>query len=295
MDQALLVFNPSAGRTRKNRICAEDAMNAMKMAGISAELLLTEQGRDMRYSIHAALAKGQRLFVACGGDGTVSPVAAALAGTDSVMAILPAGTRNNIARSCGIPEDLHEAVLVLRTGRKAMIDLGLVQCESAAEKPFLELVSVGLASALTPPGDAARHGELAGVKDFLYTLFTSEPARIHVAIDNNEAIQHNGYAVLITNMPYTGLSFQLGPDGCQRDGLLNVTDFADLSKLDLLQHIATGVTIGKREDPRICHRLARTVDVQTDPPMPVMVDGEVIGQTPIHVEVRRRALAMMVP
>ncbi len=295
MDPALLIFNPLAGKTRKNHVCVEEVMAALQLAGISPELMLIEQGRDMRYAVLAALTQGKRLFVVCGGDGTVSPVAAALAGSDSALAILPAGTRNNIARSCGIPEDLQGAALVASTGRKAMIDMGLVQCGGAVITPFLELASVGLASALTPPGDAARHGELAAVKDFLYTLFSSEPAQIHLTIDNSEAMHHKGYAVLVTNMPYTGLSFQLGPDGCQQDGLLNVTDFADLSKLDLLQYIATGVTTEKREDPRICHRMARTVDIRTEPPMPVMVDGEVIGDTPVHIEVSRRALAMMVP
>lgn len=292
--KALLVFNPLAGAARKRRACAGDAMQALRAVGIQPELFLIETGCDLHSAVRNGLAEGCRLFVACGGDGTVSPVAALLAGTDGTLAILPAGTRNNIARSAGIPEGLDEAAAVVRDGRKAMVDVGIARCGND-EIAFLELCSVGLASALTPSGDAARHGELAGMKDFLWTLFSAEPSDILVSVDGDPAMRHKGHAVLVTNMPYTGLSFQLGPEGCQRDGLLNVTHFADLSKIDLLKYVSTGIHPGKREDPRICHRLAQTVGIETDPPMPVMVDGAVIGETPVHVEVRRRALAMMVP
>lgn len=289
-----MIFNPMAGAARKHRIDIEEAIRQLQAMGLQPEPWILEPGCDLRQIIQNGQAEGCSMVVVCGGDGTISPVAAELAGTGATLAILPAGTRNNVARSIGIPDDLAAAANIVKNGRRVMIDMGVAACGSVSAA-FLELCAVGLVSAITPPGDAARHGELAGIKEFLWTLFSAEPSEISVSVDGCAATRHRGHAVVVTNMPYTGLSFQFGPEGCQRDGLLNVTHFADLSKLELLKHISTGIHPEKQEDPRIRHCLATSVDIATEPLMPVMIDGRVIGKGPVHIEVLRRALAVMAP
>ena len=78
------------------------------------------------------------------------------------------------------------------------------------------------------------------------------------------------------------------------DGLLDVLFFADLSKLDLLGYIFHGVGTGKLEDPRIQHYHVRRVDIDTQPAMPIMADGNALGEGRVRIEVRRRVLAVMV-
>jgi hypothetical protein len=61
-----------------------------------------------------ALAKGVRLFVVCGGDGT--------------LGIISIGTLNNTAVSLGIPADTPAAIATLRMGRHNKVDIGLATC-----------------------------------------------------------------------------------------------------------------------------------------------------------------------
>jgi diacylglycerol kinase (ATP) len=78
------------------------------------------------------------------------------------------------------------------------------------------------------------------------------------------------------------------------DGLLDVLFFADLSKLDLLNYVFQGVGVGYPEDPRIQHFHVRRVDIDTHPDMPVMADGNPLGDGRVRIEIKRRALAVMV-
>jgi diacylglycerol kinase family enzyme len=72
----------------------------------------------------AALADGARLVVVCGGDGTVSACAAALAGTGVPMAVVPIGTGNLVAGNLGISPDLATAVAVAVNGVDRAVDVG---------------------------------------------------------------------------------------------------------------------------------------------------------------------------
>jgi diacylglycerol kinase family enzyme len=152
---------------------------------------------------------------------------------------------------------------------------------------------VGLASTLFPSVDDIQHGNLAQIGNFLATLASSPPAEIHLLLDNKQEIHDRGHVVLVSNMPYIGLHYQLGTVAAFKDGLLDVLFFADLNKLELLGYILQGVGEGYPEDSRIQHFHVRRVDIDTHPSMPVMADGNALGEGVVRIEVRRHALAVM--
>ena len=100
--------------------------------------------------------------------------------------------------------------------------------------------------------------------------------------------------LLVTNMPYIGFHYQVGSLASFQDGLLDVLFFADLSKLELLGYVLQGVGEGKPEDARIQHFHVRKVEIDTHPVMPVMADGNPLGEGLVRIEVKRHALAVMV-
>ena len=109
-----------------------------------------------------------------------------------------------------------------------------------------------------------------------------------------QEIHTQGHVALVSNMPYIGLHFQVGAAAAFNDGLLDVLIFTDLSKMDLLGYAAQKVVGVGTEDPRIQHFQARRVDMDTQPAMPVMADGLEMGEGPLHITVQRHALAVMV-
>jgi diacylglycerol kinase family enzyme len=63
--------------------------------------------------------------------------------------------------------------------------------------------------------------------------------------------------------------------------------------LELLGYVLQGVGEGHPEDQRIQHFHVRRVDIDTHPSMPVMADGNALGEGLVRIEVRRRVLAVM--
>ena len=290
--RAKLIFNPSAGAARPSPIEIVDVIHEMQAWKLVPEAYLVEPGCDLPGVVQDALAQGFRMFVVCGGDGTISAVARTLAGTHATLGIIPIGTQNNTALSLNIPNDIPAAIAILRTGRRIKVDVGMATCGKIST-PFLEACSVGLASTLFPSVDDIQHGNLAQIGNFLATLASSPPAEIHLLLDNKQEIHDLGHVVLVSNMPYIGFHYQLGTVASFKDGLLDVLFFADLYKLELLGYVLQGVGEGNPEDPRIQHFHVRRVDIDTHPSMPVMADGNALGEGLVRIEVRRRVLAVM--
>jgi diacylglycerol kinase (ATP) len=291
--RAKLIFNAGSGAPGASPLQLLEVIREMLLWKLIPEVFLVEPGCDLAGAVQDALAKGIRLFVICGGDGTISAVARLLVGTRATLGIVPTGTQNNTAMSLGIPADIPSAIAIVRSGQRIKVDVGMATCGNVST-PFLEVCSVGLVSTLFPSADDIQHGNLARVGDFLATLTSSPPAEIHLFLDNKKEIHNLGHVVLVTNMPYVGFHYQVGSAASFKDGLLDVLFFAELSKLDLLSYVFQGIGEGNPGDPRIQRYHVRRVDIDTHPEMQIMADGTALGEGKVRIEVHRRALGVMV-
>ena len=94
--------------------------------GIAAQVIVTKRGDDIASLAAEAITAKRAPIVAGGGDGTVNAVAGKLAGTDTVLGVLPMGTLNHFARDVGVPRSLEAAVRNVFTGKIAEVDVGEV-------------------------------------------------------------------------------------------------------------------------------------------------------------------------
>lgn len=290
---AKLIFNPSAGAARAHPIEIVDIIHELQTQRIVPEPFLVEPGCDLEGDIKQALANGFRLFVVCGGDGTISAVARILAGTAATLGIIPIGTQNNVPLTFGIPDDIPAAIALLRTGKRVKVDLGKATCGKTTTT-FLEGVSIGLVAELFPSVDDIQHGNLARIGDFFKTFTASPPAEISIVMDKKKEMRNLGHVVLVTNMPFIGFHYQVSPAKSFRDGFLDAIYFADLTKMELLRYIFMGIGMDRPEDPRIQHIRVRKMVIDTKPAMSVMADGTELGFGQVTVEVLHHALSVIV-
>src|SRR6266704_1649255 len=87
-----LIFNPLAGSVASSPVQLLAIVTALQAANYLPEVFLVQPDCDLSAVVKDALRRGLRLFVVCGGDGTIDSVAGALAGTRGTLGIVPAGT-----------------------------------------------------------------------------------------------------------------------------------------------------------------------------------------------------------
>lgn len=291
---AKLIFNPNAGAADEANKKFMEVAEELQATDIQTETYLIEPNCDLPKVIQEAIGQGFRLFIACGGDGTVSSVAKELIETNAILGIIPTGTQNNIAYSLGISTDIASSVAIIANGQHKKIDISNCTCDNQITH-CIEVCSVGLFSSLFPSADDIRHGDLTRIGDFIATITTTPPSKIQIFLDNETEVNIFGHVVLISNMPYILRHFQVGSNNSFEDGLIDVLFFEDQSKLDLLRYAIKSQGTDFELDPRIQHYRARSITIDTVPPMPIMADGTKIGEGSVKIDIQKRALSVLVP
>ena len=124
----------------------ERVNEGLRRAGAGESELRIVEGPLVRTAAREAIARGSRIVVAGGGDGTVSSVASAIVGSDAALGILPLGTLNHFAKDVGVPLDLDDAIRAIGGGRTVRVDVGDVD-----GRPFINNASVGMDPHFTFP------------------------------------------------------------------------------------------------------------------------------------------------
>jgi diacylglycerol kinase (ATP) len=291
---ATVLYNAKSGDTTNTATELDLIGTTLRELNVTAQVIKIEPGLDIPTVTQQAARGGAQYVIAVGGDNTIDAAARGLIGTHSRLVIVPTGTRNNIAHSLNIPTDIHEAMRLIADGERIKVDMGWVRA-GGREIFFLELVAVGLAAAMFPALDETQKGNLAKLGDLLGTFITHPASNFRLNLDRGrQKLEVQALTLAVMNMPFLGANFQLAPNVDSRDGLLDVFVYADFGKLDMLTYAAQ-VAQGFTDDPRVKHLRIKSLVVETDPPLPIMVDGEMLESGRLDIRRSPRALRVMVP
>ena len=301
--RAFAVLNPRSGS-----VTVLDVRKAINdhLSGADVEIHEVAEGDDLPSIIRDALARGCDPIVAAGGDGTVSTVADVLVGTEAHLVVLPLGTANVLARELGIPVDIGAACKLgghcMSPGSLAgkLHDVVKLDAMKIKGRHYLTQVGVGIDALMirdTTTAHKRRFGRLAYLWTGLKSLAGYQPRRFTITIDDRTIVV-KASQVLVANTGMMGQPpFRWGPDIRSDDGKLNLCivrarNLGDYTKLAL--RVVTGRHRSKSLNVR--YEVAeRSIIIDTKHHLPVQADGEIIGDTPIRVEVIPGALRVVVP
>lgn len=294
--QARIIVNPISGgvhgTTRVREL--EGTAAWLSRHGLPTELRLTDGPGSARLLADQAVRAGMRLVVAAGGDGTINEVIQSLAGHTTALGVLPMGTVNVWAREVGIPLDLVEARAVLLNGVRRRIDLG-----RAGTRYFLLMAGIGI------DAEAARRVEhhvlrRVGLKllDYVATggflSVTQRPARVWVYHGTKRRSRH-AVQILVGNTRLFGGAFTFTQRAVADDGWLDVVFVGGRLLRHRAQVFLRAALRRPSLGPHARYDRVRTMRIESDTPMPVQVDGEVIGHLPMTFAVCPRALTVVMP
>lgn len=290
--RAMLVFNPIAGQADVFEHDILAACEVWRRHGWSVEVRPTAEPGDGERLAREAAAQGYDLVVAAGGDGTVNEVVNGLAGTQTALAALPLGTVNVWVREIGMPLQPRAAAEAMLHAQIRPIDLG-----RAGDRYFLLMAGVGFDAAVTAevrPQAKRRLGIFAYLIRAYDLAWRFRGTRARVVIDGR-AVRSRVLMVVIGNSQLYGGVLKLTGRASIDDGLLDVCIIKGNTlrgaPLRLLSLLLQRVTL----DPQLEYHRGRMVRIETRERLPVQVDGDHIGQTPMHFEAAPGALRALLP
>jgi len=233
--------------------------------------------------------------VAVGGDGTVSAVAHAVLGRSIPLGIVPAGTGNMVARELGIPLDINAAVaLIASTPKPRKIDAMRI-----AGRTYLLNAGVGINAEVidrTSRLGKSLFGRSAYFGTAVWRVLQAKPQRLEVTIDGETRI-YQATDVAISNCGILAKALNPnGPDIRADDGQIDVCILCMKSPLEYPWYYFLKYIAPKRVN-KIMHEIPvkKSVTVRSGSPIRVQADGDIIGVTPVTIEVLPSALTVLVP
>ncbi len=297
--RVFVVLNPVAGFTDASavrqtitRFCEEHHWQC--------DIHETAKDEDLRKLVRDYLKQGTDIVIAAGGDGTVSAVVSGMVNSRVPMGILPAGTGNVFARDLGIPLNLDGALNLL--GDKHVVqELDIMEVSEISKPDYYVMnVSVGISSLImrkTGREEKRRFGFLAYIYNAIGFILHSDLHPFLVKVDNKQ-LHISATEVMLANCKLMGLQPQFdGVDVNPHDGSLDMFIVRAKSLKGYLSVIARFIRRRKPgEDAQLRYlNVRKEIEIQSNPPMPVQADGEVIGKTPVKVRLVPGALRVIVP
>jgi diacylglycerol kinase (ATP) len=247
-------------------------------------------------AVQEVLGDGYEFLILGGGDGTVSSVVDFLADRGTLLGLLPLGTANDFARTLDIPEDIEEACKLIANGKVVDIDLGL-----AGDNFYVNVASVGLSVEATralSPWLKKSTGPLAYPVAAIRAFLKHEPfsARLTFPEGDHEPVEYDRLLqVAVGNGRFYGGGMIVAPESGIDDKTLDIYAIDLGRRRDLIgavRYLKSGDFI--KTDGVHNFRTPR-VRIETDPDLPVNIDGEVVTRTPQDFSVAQNALNVLVP
>lgn len=271
----------------------------LREQGTELEVRVTWEAGDSQRLAHDAIADGVSIVVAGGGDGTVNEVASALFNSGASAAdlpsfgILPLGTANDFARSCGIPLEPFEALQLVTQTDPRPIDLG-----RDGGRAFINVATGGVGTEITVETPEDLKKLLGGAAYFLTALKRlGKLSATEVTLRAPDFEWAGPMAVLgIGNGRQAGGGNILCPDAYIDDGLLDVRILPDVAaedRQDLLKELVSdGLTAIER---RIISVRVPWVELQSSAPIQINLDGEPLRKKSFRFEAARHVLRAHLP
>lgn len=296
--RTFIILNPAAGQESPARL-RRMIGGAFAERNAPFDLAQTEHpGHATELARHAART-GYRAVCVVGGDGTLAEAATGLVDFSTPLAIIPRGTANQVAQNLQIPTRLEAALDVAVYGTPVDVDLGRVN-----DRAFALVAGAGFDAAVMAAATRTlkeRWGFAAYIFAAVREALSASPATFHITADGRD-IEVSAVSVMLANvselfasfLPFT-VPLAPAPARSWQDGLLDVVILAPRSLTEFAAVLWKASQHRFGGDDRLIHFQAREVTIHADPPVPVQIDGDPAGSTPVNAAALPRGVRILTP
>jgi diacylglycerol kinase (ATP) len=293
--KVFVVFNPKAGKEGQ----ADEVRAALAQHFTSprwtSEVYETTGKEDVAAICRAACERGAALVVVAGGDGTLVGVANGLVHSPVPLGILPLGTGNDLARALLIPLKLDEAVDLLVSDHAVME----VDALKVGERYFFSNVSVGISPQMmsdTRSADKKIFGRLAYVLAMIKRSSIFHLQRYTLTLDGQPRSIRAAEVMISNTTLLVKPPFLFGPPETLDNDQLEVYVVTAQTLGDYVRLVWDLFRRPGKSAAKLSHLAAtHSVRIEADRSHLVQADGEVIGHTPVEVQLVPKAIHVIMP
>lgn len=284
------IINPFSGLSKKNNI-PELIDEHLDHTLFEHEISFTKYPLHAKFLAEEAKEMGLECVVAVGGDGTVNEIGSALVNSNTVLAILPAGSGNGFAMHLGMGRNIKKAIQLLNDAQEIKIDT----C-TANENFFINIAGVGFDSMVAnlSKQDSSR-GLWLYMKYTILRAFTYKQKEMEILIDG-QSKKACYLSVSVANGSMFGYNFRIAPNALLTDGLLDVVL---IKKAPLWKYLTTFWRFFNRTSDRLKYVdtiKCKAFKLHSQEAVYHHIDGEGIGQlNSLEVRIHEKSLNVLVP
>lgn len=271
-----IFINPSSG-ARFGAAERSQLVSASRQAGL--EVIDFGRKVDVGALVRERIPRGQTLFIAAGGDGTIHTLVQPIINTEAVLGVVPIGTYNHFARDLGIPLDWRAALDVALSGAERQIDAGRVN-----DRFFVNNIAIGLYPEMVVHRE--RHGRnnprwRARLDAAVATLWKYPHVALTVEADYLQEILRT-HVFMVSNNSYdlSGIGIEASRATLE-EGRLGVYWLPHIPRIALMRFLASYLAGRVTQAPGF--RSFRTARVKVQSPrrhLHLGIDGEVFTMAP---------------
>jgi YegS/Rv2252/BmrU family lipid kinase len=285
------IFNPRSGQNARNPRLLQHTRDFIAAHQLDAIVVSTERPHHATELARRAVDEGCAVVVAIGGDGTMNEVGTALAGSQTVLGLIPCGSGNGLGRHLGIYGPTRHVFHTLRTGRIRCIDTG-----TANGHPFFNAMGLGFDAEISNHfARLTQRGFTAYVRTTLATWRRFQPVAITVQTDTAH-LDFSALIVAVANSDQYGNDCYIAPGACVDDGLLDLTVIKPTGLVAALP-LAVRLFAGRLDgSPQVTRLRAARFTIGRAAPGLIHTDGEChFTAAAVEVTVRPQSLRVLVP
>lgn len=302
---ACLIFNPVAGQGDARQTLLQ--IRTLLKPYFHLTVLTTTPTLTAESLVHQALDAEVDAILAAGGDGTISAVAHALVGTNIPLGVIPTGTANAFGAALGLPGTIPAACEVIIAGHRRQVDIAACEVlgqvkQAPCQQTMILLTGIGFEAETVERASREvkdRFGSLAYIWAGVQQFQSQFPFTAELVVDGQKT-EITAAAITVANAaPVTSVLAYGTGDVIMDDGLLDITIVAPADRLQafnsLLQLFGSAIRkVAPNRDDIIGLR-GETLEITTDPPQKVVVDGEILGTTPLKMKTIPQGLVVFAP
>jgi diacylglycerol kinase (ATP) len=216
------------------------------------------------------------------------------------LAVIPRGTGVDFVRTFAIPTKLEDALAVAATGSPKEIDAGRATYRAwsgdTEESYFANVASAGMSGAIAKRvNESGRSFAKASYFAATLSVFARwKNTEVRISVDD-EIRGGRMHDVIVANCRFLGAGMMICPGAEPDDGLFDVLLIGDVTKTDLIRTLPKIYRGTHLPHPKAELLRGQVVSVEADAPLPVELDGEQPGTTPVRFDIVPRALRLRVP